>query len=83
MKSKNENREVQLMGEGGNQHILYGDFSTNGRLILAKETCQLRHESSSQTFAEHNTLLVVLGKWILGRQVEHNPFLMNVIMVWD
>lgn len=83
MKSKKENREVLLLGEGGNQHTLYGDFSMNGRVILAKVTCQLRHESSSQTFAEHNTILVDQGKWILGRQIEYNPLLKNVTRVLD
>jgi len=83
MKSKKQNREVLLMGEGTNQHTLYGEFSNNQGEILVADDSQLRHETPNQNFAEHNTLVVDRGRWILGRQVEYNPLDNKVTRVWD
>lgn len=83
MKNKKQNREVLLMGEGANQHTLYGEFSNDQGEILVAKNSQLRHETPSQNFAEHNTLVVDRGRWILGRQVEYNPLDRSVTRVWD
>jgi hypothetical protein len=82
-RSKNQNREVLLTGEGVNQHTLYGEFSRNDDSIVVDNECQLRHETPSGKFAEHNTLLVQQGTWVLGRQVEYNPLDRKVQRVWD
>lgn len=77
-----------LKGEGVNQHTLYGEFvldetQTDFVPVVIKEDSVLKHEQPNGTFAEHETLKVEKGKWVMGRQVEYNPFDRKVTRVWD
>lgn len=77
-----------LKGEGINQHTLYGKFGIEeGKSDLmelsVKEDSVLKHETPSREFAEHQALLIEQGEWIMGRQVEYNPFDKKVTRVWD
>lgn len=77
-----------LKGEGANQHTLYGDFaveenpSTFAKVLVVKES-HLKHEEPNGKFAEHNGLMVEKGDWIMGKQVEYNPFKQTISQVWD
>ena len=77
-----------LMGEGANQHTMYGKFSMEtdhddfAEISVLEET-DLRHEEPNGNFAEHNTLKVEKGEWVMGKQVEYNPFKRTVSQVWD
>jgi len=77
-----------LKGEGINQHTLYGKFGIEeGKSDLmelsVKEDSILKHETPSGEFAEHQALKIEQGEWIMGRQVEYNPFDKKVTRVWD
>lgn len=88
MKMKKVKKHTILLGEGANQHTLYGDFSIDieakefSKLVVTKDS-ELRHETPIGIFAEHNTLKIEKGDWVLGRQVEYNPFKREVSQVWD
>ena len=88
MKMKKVKKHTILLGEGANQHTLYGDFSFDieakefSRLVVTKDS-ELRHETPSGQFAEHNTLKIEKGEWVMGKQVEYNPFKRSVSQVWD
>jgi len=43
----------------------------------------LKHEQPNGSFAEHQSLQVTKGNWVMGRQVEYNPFNQSVSRVWD
>ena len=47
------------------------------------EETDLIHEQPNGKFAEHNTLKVEVGEWVMGKQVEFNPFNQSVSQVWD
>lgn len=96
-----KNKLVLLKGEGRNQHVLHGEFSTEksgnhvGRgeievgepgdfmRITVKKDSLLQHEEPSGAFAEHNTLKLDSGAWVMGKQVEYNPFKRTISQVWD
>jgi hypothetical protein len=88
MKNKKLKKHTLLKGEGVNQHTLYGEFTLIEKesdfhsLSLSKDGV-LQHESPNGEFAEHNTLQVEKGKWVMGKQVEYNPFTQSVNRVWD
>lgn len=89
MKTKNKKiqKHTLLKGEGENQHTLYGEFLISedvdfARLTLTKGSV-LKHETPSGAFAEHNALSLEEGKWVMGKQVEYNPFNREVSQVWD
>lgn len=80
-------KHVLLKGEGINQHTLYGDFAIEvledfSRLKVTSDGV-LKHETPSGQFAEHKSLKVVKGDWVMGKQVEYNPFTNNIGRVWD
>jgi hypothetical protein len=52
------------------------------QLVVTKDSV-LRHETPTGDFAEHKPLSINKGKWVMGRQVEFNPFENKVSMVWD
>lgn len=85
MKKKKQNRAVLLKGEGINQHVLEGDFKINptSEAIECKKECMLMHEDPSGSHAEHFTLKVEKGVWVMGKQVEFNPFDESISAVWD
>jgi hypothetical protein len=81
-------KKVLLLGETINQHTLYGKFVTEEQTndfadILVKEESVLRHEEPNGNFAEHKALKIEQGNWVMGRQVEYNPFSQSVTRVWD
>jgi hypothetical protein len=85
---KKKNKQTILKGEGANQHTLYGDFKMEdnhpdfAEVIVLKETI-LKHEQPNGSFGEHNALKVDKGDWIMGKQVEYNPFKQTISQVWD
>lgn len=87
MKSKHKNKHVLLKGEGIHQHVLHGEFTIDEKpeyseLVVTKDGV-LQHETPSGAFGEHNTLQVESGKWIMGKQVEYNPFDQTISRIWD
>ena len=85
---KTKKKQTILKGEGINQHTLYGNFKSEeshtffGEIQVLEDT-ELRHEQPNGSFAEHNTLKVDKGRWIMGKQVEYNPFRQSISHVWD
>lgn len=73
-----EDRNILLVGEGTNRHVLYGkaDFYGNGRFrgFEMRKDGLLRHEDPFGAHGEHSTLAVEMGCWVMGRQIEFNPF---------
>lgn len=88
MAKRKKTKQTILKGEGANQHTLYGSFLTEETLtdfaeISVKEDSVLKHEEPNGNFAEHKGLQVEQGNWVMGRQVEYNPFSQSVSRVWD
>lgn len=80
-------KHTLLKGEGVHQHTLYGDFKIGEEtefmeLEVSKESL-LKHEHPNGNFGEHETLKIDNGNWILGKQVEFNPFDRKVTRIWD
>lgn len=87
-KKKTKKQHTLLKGEGANQHTLYGKFKveeteTDFADVSVLEESQLRHEQPDGSFAEHNTLKVKKGEWVMGKQVEYNPFKQSISRIWD
>lgn len=85
---KQKTKHTILKGEGANQHTLYGKFSLDAEQddfteVVVKEDSELRHEQPDGSFAEHNTLKVKKGEWVMGKQVEYNPFKQSISRIWD
>jgi len=84
------NKHTLLVGEGTNQHTLYGDFlmdlkeETNFKHILVDRDCSLKHEKPDGSWSnEHKTLKVEKGNWVMGVQVEYNPMRRSVGQIFD
>ena len=44
----------------------------------------LKHEQPSGAFSnEHQTLKIEKGNWVMGKQVEYNPFERTISQIWD
>jgi len=87
MKMKKTKKHTLLKGEGANQHTLYGDFKVGDspdftEVEVLKES-DLRHEQPDGSFGEHQTLRIEKGDWVMGKQVEYNPFNRSISQVWD
>jgi hypothetical protein len=84
---KQKKKHTLLKGEGVNQHTLYGDFkveeNTDFAKVEVKKESLLKHEQPDGSFAEHNTLKIEQGNWVMGKQVEFSPFDKKVTQVWD
>jgi hypothetical protein len=86
---RNTKKQTLLKGEGANQHTLYGDFDiaekpTDFAELSVKKGSVLKHETPSGAWSnEHKTLVVEKGDWVMGRQVEWNPFDRKKSMIWD
>ena len=86
---KFKNKKTLLVGEGINQHTLYGDSMVADTIndfaeVKVKDTSFLKHEQPSGAWSnEHKTLQVEKGDWKMGKQVEYNPFSQQVSRVWD
>lgn len=85
---KRTKKQTLLLGEGIHQHTLYGDFKIEPKpndfaQFSVLEESLLKHEKPNGTFGEHKTLKVEKGDWVMGKQVEYNPFSQTVSRVWD
>lgn len=81
-------KQTLLLGEGIHQHTLYGKFSTEAELstfadVDVLEESLLKHEHPNGNFGEHKTLKIDKGEWVMGKQVEYNPFSQTITRVWD
>ena len=85
---KKTTKQTLLKGEGANQHTLYGDFLIDEKpadfanLSVTKDSV-LKHEEPNGNHAEHESLKVEKGNWVMGVQKEWNPFSQSVNRVWD
>lgn len=78
------NKHTFIVGNGGHQHTLYGNFHiTNDEYVVCKQDCLLKHETKSGAKGEHHTLTLEKGVYREGRQMEFNPFSGKVTRVWD
>jgi len=85
---KKMKKQTILVGEGVHQHTLYGNFKSNTEVtdfaeIEVLEETLLKHEKPNGEFAEHKGLKVKQGSWVMGLQVEFNPFTRDTTRVWD
>jgi hypothetical protein len=81
-------KHTLLKGEGINQHTLYGDFKigdeTDFMKVEVTEESLLKHEQPNGMFSnEHQTLKIEKGNWVMGKQVEYNPFERTITQIWD
>ena len=51
--------------------------------VEVSEESLLKHEKPNGSFGEHKTLKIEQGKWVMGKQVEYNPFNQTISRVWD
>jgi len=76
-----------LKGEGTNQHTLYGEFALKEKEDFSEvnvlEKSILKHEQPDGSFGEHKALEVEKGEWVMGKQVEYNPFRQEISTIWD
>jgi hypothetical protein len=82
-----KNTKHTILFGNSNQHTLCGKFKVDDDKEFANisvmEETDLIHEQPNGKFAEHNTLKVEVGEWVMGKQVEFNPFNQSVSQVWD
>jgi hypothetical protein len=91
MAKSTHTRKTILLGEGKNFHTLVGKFEMENDTIVkdfspikVKENTLLHHEQREGVWSEeHKSLVVSKGNYILGQQVEYNPFSQSVSRVWD
>lgn len=90
-KGKNK-RTIVLKGEGSNLHVLEGEYvevdpGTEKENVTTRvfevEKALIKHETPSGEKAEHETLKVEKGMYVLGRQVEYNPAERIITNIWD
>jgi hypothetical protein len=86
---RNVKKQTLLKGEGANQHTLYGEFAieketTDFADLVVKKDSLLKHEMPNGAWSnEHQTLAVEKGNWVMGKQVEYNPFDQKISQIWD
>ena len=86
---QNTTRHVLIKGNGGNQHTLYGSFAIEDKHgdfadITVRQNSVLKHETPSGSYSgEHQALNVDRGEWVMGKQVEFNPFNREITQIWD
>jgi D-Tyr-tRNAtyr deacylase len=80
-------KHTLLLGEGVHQHTLYGNFMVGNEPdfteVNVMEESLLKHEHPNGNFGEHQTLKVESGEWVMGKQVEYNPFNQSITRIWD
>jgi len=85
--AKAKTKHTLLVGEGVHQHTLYGKFTVDGdeyAKVNVLEKSTLKHEKPNGAFSnEHKGLEVEVGAWVMGKQVEFDPFKNVVRQVWD
>ncbi len=84
---KKKQKHTLLLGEGVHQHTLYGNFMVDEQPdfteVNVMEESLLKHEHPNGNFGEHQTLKVESGEWVMGKQVEYNPFNQSITRIWD
>jgi hypothetical protein len=86
---KKATKHILLKGEGANQHVLHGDFLIEDKVkdfskLVINRNGLLKHEKPDGSFSnEHKTLSLENGNWVTGKQVEYNPFRMEITQIWD
>lgn len=84
---KKKQKHTLLLGEGVHQHTLYGNFMVGEQPYFTEvnvmEESLLKHEHPNGNFGEHQTLKVETGEWVMGKQVEYNPFNQSITRIWD
>lgn len=84
---KKKQKHTLLLGEGVHQHTLYGNFMVGEQPefteVNVMEESLLKHEHPNGNFGEHETLKVESGQWVMGKQVEYNPFNQKITRIWD
>ncbi len=84
---KKKQKHTLLLGEGVHQHTLYGNFMVGEQPdfteVNVMEESLLKHEHPNGNFGEHQTLKVESGEWVMGKQVEYNPFNQSITRIWD
>jgi len=85
---KKMKKQTILVGEGVHQHTLYGNFKSNTEVsdfaeIEVLGESLIKHEKPNGEFAEHKGLKVQQGSWVMGLQVEYNPFTRDTTRDWD
>jgi hypothetical protein len=87
---QNLKKHTLLVGEGINQHTLYGNFAmdlqdkTDFPIVLVNEDSELKHEKPNGAWSdEHKTLKVDKGRWVMGKQVEFSPFNQTISRIFD
>jgi hypothetical protein len=82
-------KKTLLVGEGVHQHTLYGEFVMDSEsegfvTIQVTKDSELRHEKPNENWSnEHKTLIIDKGNWVMGKQVQYNPFNQRVERVLD
>jgi hypothetical protein len=91
-KHKMEKVETQkiviLEGEGTHRHVILGetifnDHQAGFNTIRLKDDAVLGHETPHGAPGEHRSLPLEKGTWVMGRQVEFDPFEQRVTQIWD
>lgn len=88
MKMITKKKHTLLLGEGVHQHTLYGNFKidtaeTEFAELEVLDESLLKHEHPNGNYGEHKTLKIDSGNWVMGKQVEYNPFSQQITRVWD
>jgi len=89
--AKLHTEKVLLVGEGIHHHALLGKFEMDNDKdvktfapIKVLENSLLHHRKPNGTWSnEHKTLPIKKGNWVMGMQIEWNPFSQQVSRVWD
>lgn len=86
--TKKTKKHTLLKGEGSHQHTLYGDElliddTRDFTKVVVKSDSLLIHETPNGSKGEHETLQISKGEWVMGRQVEYNPFEGSISAIWD
>ena len=60
------------------------EVATEFPAVVVKVESELKHEKPNGSWSnEHKTLIVEKGNWVMGKQVEFNPFNQQISRVWD
>lgn len=80
-------KHTLLLGEGIHQHTLYGKFDVEGNdfaKVSVHEKSILKHEKPNGQFSnEHKALVIEKSLWMMGKQVEINPFKGSIRRILD
>lgn len=85
---KNKKKHTILLGEGIHQHTLYGNFligeETDFMELKVNQISLLKHEKpNGKSSNEHKTLEIENGDYVMGKQVEFNPFSQEITRIFD